>query len=271
MATQITTAIAFNTRYLSVDVGSGTSMPFLFDLGGETLRCVGGGGGTAWECDRGVNNTFPSSHVATTALTEVALVTFAGGSGVPSSAAPTDLPANGNGFGMWANAKAAGDHRAIYARLFFAFASASGEAIRAFATVKDAITAAVGGTVNGLHATLSIQGTGQVSGSGNALRATLGMDASANPGGTLAVIRADTDLGTSAVIPARTAFLATDNLGTPKLDYLLSATNPSTTMFATAGTGANSAAVSTGGVAAKVIKVSIGGVDYWLPLFSSNS
>ncbi len=111
-----------------------------------------------------------------------------------------------------------------------------------------------------------------MSGAGNALRATLETDASVAPGGTLAVIRADTSFGASATVPDSAAFIALDNLGTPKLSRLLSITNPDTTaMFVNAGTGANSAAVSTGGVAAKVLKVSVGGVDYWLPLFSSNS
>ena len=67
------------------------------------------------------------------------------------------------------------------------------------------------------------------------------------------------------------AFISLDNLGTPKPDYMLSVTNPSSAMFANAGTGANSAALAGGGIAAKVLKVAVGGVDYWLPLFSSNS
>ena len=257
-------------RKLAVDTASASEMPFLFELESETLRCTNGGGTLFWDVDRHVNGTRASLHALGATVTEVTPVTVDAAIGASSATAPVDLPANANGIGLWASAKATGDHRTIYARLYAAAAGASGEAVRAFATVITGITAAVGGTLNGLHATLSVAGTGKISGAGQAIRATLGMDASADPGGTLAVIRADTDLGTSAVIPARTAFLATDNLGTPKLDYLLNVTNPSTTMVANAGTGGSSAGVSTGGVAAKVVKVSVAGVDYWLPLFSSN-
>lgn len=271
MATSITAAIGAGDRWLAVNAASTKAVPFYFTIDAEVFACKSGAQTLVWECERGQNGTGAVAHAINSTLIEDVTAIESAASGYTSATAPGDLPATGVGLGLWANAKAAGDHRTIYSRLYFAFASASGEAIRAFGTVLTGITAAVGGTVNGLHATLSIQGTGQVSGSGNAIRATLGMDASANPGGTLAVIRADTDLGTSATVPARTAFLATDNLGTPKLDYLLNITNASTNMVANAGTGANSAAVSTGGVAAKVIKVSVAGVDYWLPLYSSNS
>ena len=271
MATLITTAVSAGEGFIRVDAASTKAQPFPITIDAEVLSVVSGGPTTYWQVLRGQNGTSPSAHAANATVTENVIAIESAASGYSSSTAPATLPTNGVGLGMWASAKASGDHRTFYSRLFFAAASASGEAIRAFGTVLTGITAAVGGTVNGLHSTLSIQGTGQVSGAGNAIRATLAMDASANPGGTLAVIRADTDLGTSATIPARTAFIATDNLGTPKLDYLLNITNASTTMIANAGTGASSAGVITGGVAAKVVKVTVAGVDYWMPLFSSNS
>jgi len=184
----------------------------------------------------------------------------------------TTAVADKNFLGLWTESTAtSGDSRGLYLRHYIKGAGGSGEAIRGYATI-DGVAAAVGGTVNGAHISLKIATGGSVSGAGNALRATLETDASVAPGGTLAVIRADTSFGASATVPDSAAFIALDNLGTPKLSRLLSITNPDTTaMFVNAGTGANSAAVSTGGVAAKVLKVSVGGVDYWLPLFSSNS
>ena len=49
----------------------------------------------------------------------------------------------------------------------------SGETLRAFTRVT-AANAATGGTVNGAHISLSINGSGTISGAGNALRVTLG-------------------------------------------------------------------------------------------------
>ena len=270
MATLITEAVTAGEGYINVDAASVKSQPFPIVIDAEVMSVVSGGPTLIWQVLRGQNGTSASAHALNATLTEAVVAIESAVSGFSSATAPAALPANGVGLGMWAKANASGDHRTIYARLYFALAAASGEAIRAFGTVLTGITAAVGGTVNGLAATLSIQGTGQVSGAGNAIRATLAMDASANPGGTLAVIRADTDFGASATVPARTAFIATDNLGTPKIDYLLNITNASSTMIANAGTGASSAGVTTGGVAAKVVKVTVAGVDYWMPLFSSN-
>jgi hypothetical protein len=58
-----------------------------------------------------------------------------------------------------------------------------------------------------------------------------------------------------------------------KCDYFLEAGASGNTAdwYATAGTGANSAALAGGGIASKVLKVNVMGTDYWIPLFSSNS
>lgn len=195
-------------------------------------------------------------------------------SGMGTSASPvTTASANKNFLGYWVESTAtSGDARGEYVRLYISGAGGAGEAGRFYTTVNN-VTAAVGGTVNGAHVSLNVTGaSGKISGSANALRATL--DFAATPttvGGTVNVARFDTNIATGPTIPAGTAFIAVDNLGAQKLDYLLNVTNPSTAMFANAGTGAQSAAVTTGGVAAKVLKVIVGGVDYWLPLFSSNS
>ena len=83
-----------------------------------------------------------------------------------------------------------GDTRLSYARLTFT-STGSGETIRALTRVTGA-GGATGGTINGAHISLSINGSGTISGAGNALRATLG-GSSTNPGGTIAAIQADSD------------------------------------------------------------------------------
>lgn len=193
------------------------------------------------------------------------------GSGL-STDPTTTATANKNFLGYWLESTAtSGDCRGQYLRLYIAGAGGSGEAFRAYTTVSN-VTAATGGTVNGAHISLSVTGaSGKISGAANALRATLDFDTTPTTiGGTCAVARFDTNIATGPTIPARTAFLALDNAGTQKLDYALAITNPSTAMFAAAGTGANSAALAGGGIAAKVIKVHVDGTDYWIPLFSSN-
>ncbi len=276
MATQITAAIVPGDHFIAVDAASSTPMPFLFEIGTEKLRCVSGGATLVWECDRHVYGTIAQAHAATAAITEIVPVTTAASStpGATGSS-PTDVATTATPDvkfdGLWtASTATSGDSRNLYRRHYFRGAGGSGEAIRGYGTV-DGVQAAVGGTVNGAHLSLLIGTGGSVSGAGNAVRATLETDASVHPGGTLAVLRLDTNLGTSSVLPATAAFLAVDNLTAVKLDLFAMFTNPSTTMIASAGTGAQSAGVSTGGVASKAVKVTVDGVAYWLPLFSSNS
>lgn len=266
--TLTTAAIGPRDRWLLVDTASTSDTPFLFTLDAETLRCTGGGGTLLWEVERHVNGTRAVAHASGSTVSEVAPITASATVSGTSSSAPVDLPANANAIGLWANAKASGDHRAIYARLYFAAAGASGEAMRAYGTVSGVAAA---GTVNGLHASLIVKTGGSVSGAGHAIRGTFESDASVAVGGTCSVLHLDTSFGASATPSPGMAFISLDNLGTPKPDYMLAITNASAAMVANAGTGANSAAVSTGGVAAKVIKVSVAGVDYWIPLFSSNA
>jgi len=83
-----------------------------------------------------------------------------------------------------------GDVRLNYSRLDFT-STGSGETFRALTRVTGA-GAATGGTVNGAHISLSINGSGTISGAGNALRVTLG-GSSTNPGGTIAAIQCDSD------------------------------------------------------------------------------
>lgn len=83
-----------------------------------------------------------------------------------------------------------GDVRLNYSRLDLT-STGSGETLRAFTRVTG-VNAATGGTVNGAHISLSINGSGTVSGAGNALRVTLG-GTSTNPGGTIAALQLDSD------------------------------------------------------------------------------
>lgn len=88
-----------------------------------------------------------------------------------------------------------GDTRNMYLKTVFT-STGSGETLRAYtALATGAGAVAPGGTVNGAHITLDVDGTATVSGAGNALRATLG-GTSTNPGGTLAAIQVDSNFAT---------------------------------------------------------------------------
>jgi hypothetical protein len=105
---------------------------------------------------------------------------------------------------------ATGDTRLTYERLTFT-STGSGETFRALTQVTGA-GAATGGTVNGAHISLSINGSGTVSGAGNALRATLG-GSSTNPGGTLAAIQADSNFASGGTW-TNASFIRFTNSGT---------------------------------------------------------
>ena len=83
-----------------------------------------------------------------------------------------------------------GDVRLNYSRLTFT-STGSGETAR-FLTRVTGANGATGGTINGAHISLSINGSGTISGAGNALRLTLG-GSSTNPGGTIAALQLDSD------------------------------------------------------------------------------
>jgi len=83
-----------------------------------------------------------------------------------------------------------GDVRLSYNRLEFT-STGSGETFRALTRVTGA-NGATGGTINGAHISLSINGSGTISGAGNALRVTLG-GSSTNPGGTISSLQVDSD------------------------------------------------------------------------------
>jgi hypothetical protein len=103
-----------------------------------------------------------------------------------------------------------GDTRLSYQRLAFT-STGSGETYRALTQVTGA-NAATGGTVNGAHISLSINGSGTISGAGNALRATLG-GTSTNPGGTIAAIQADSNFASGGTW-TNASFIRFTNSGT---------------------------------------------------------
>jgi hypothetical protein len=145
-----------------------------------------------------------------------------------------------------------GDTRLVYDKLTFT-AAGSGETLRAFSAVTTG-TAAVGGTVNGAHISLEVNGSGAISGAGNAIRATLGGSA-ASPGGTLAAIQLDSAFAAGVTLPAITAFLRVTDTNTTKIPNLLSLPAPSAGTIFSAKT---SAAVS------HVIKINAAGTTYYI-------
>jgi hypothetical protein len=124
---------------------------------------------------------------------------------------------------------ATGDTRLSYQRLAFT-STGSGETYRALTQVTGA-GAATGGTVNGAHISLSINGSGTISGAGNALRATLG-GTSTNPGGTLAAIQLDSNFGAGVTLAATSSFMRVTDSGTVKVGSLFNLPAPaSDTIF----------------------------------------
>lgn len=94
------------------------------------------------------------------------------GCGTTTTPASTST-ANKNFLGYWTETTASsGDCRGMYLRTYFGGAG-SGEASRIYATINYAGAAAVGGTINGEHVTLSINSGSTVSGQASAARFTL--------------------------------------------------------------------------------------------------
>lgn len=155
--------------------------------------------------------------------------------GSGTSAAPTTTStANKNFLGYWVKSSAAtGDARGMYLRLYLSGAG-GGEALRAYATA-DGTGVATGGTINGIHASLSINASKTISGAGNAIRATL--DAAADTrtlSGTLAAIQLDSNIAAGNTVPATAAFLRVTDTGAVALGRLLNIPAPSnSTIFAT--------------------------------------
>ena len=103
-----------------------------------------------------------------------------------------------------------GDVRLNYSRLTFT-STGSGETAR-FLTRVTGANGATGGTINGAHISLSINGSGTISGAGNALRVTLG-GSSTNPGGTIAALQLDSDFASGGTW-TNSSYIRCTNSGT---------------------------------------------------------
>jgi hypothetical protein len=148
-----------------------------------------------------------------------------------------------------------GDTRLTYERLTFT-STGSGETFRALTQVTGA-GAATGGTVNGAHISLSINGSGTISGAGNALRATLG-GTSTNPGGTIAAIQADSNFASGGTW-TNASFIRFTNSGAGTVANLFNV--PSTMITAnTQGAATNSLKI-----------VDSAGTAYYIMLTTTNS
>jgi hypothetical protein len=107
----------------------------------------------------------------------------------------------------------------MYARLYLNGA-AGGEAIRAFATASTT-NVATGGTMNGIHATASVNASSSISGAANAARLTLGAAAEARTlGGALAAVQLDSDIGTGNTLPTIHGFIRVTDSGAVRLSNL---------------------------------------------------
>lgn len=155
--------------------------------------------------------------------------------GAGSAAAPEETAsADKNFLGYWVQSSAAsGDARGVYLRLYLTGAG-GGEAGRFFATAA-AANVATGGTINGVHTSLSIAASSSVSGAGNALRATLSAAAESRTlSGTLAAIQADSDIATGNTLPTNNSFIRFTDTGAVRLSNLFQVQAPSNgTLFAT--------------------------------------
>lgn len=168
---------------------------------------------------------------ATAGATTAALLAGGGTSATPCATSTADK----NFLGFWTKTTAtSGDSRGLYLRTYFSGAGVSGEAARIFGTV-DNVTAAVGGTVNGAHISLSITGaSGAVSGQGFAARLTLGADAQTRTlNANVAVLNLDSDIATGNTVPADLAFARVTDTGAVRIGSLLKMPNISNgTIFA---------------------------------------
>ena len=170
-----------------------------------------------------------------------------------SATSPITVTTAGNissSYGIASNTT--GDVRLSYNRLAFT-STGSGETIRALTQVTGA-NAATGGTVNGAHLSLSVNGIGTISGAGNALRVTLG-GTSTNPGGTISALQLDSDFATGGTW-SNASYLRLTNSGTGEVGNFAQ-------MPAVSATGVFRVKVGSP-VVSHTIPVTSGGVTYYI-------
>lgn len=154
-----------------------------------------------------------------------------------TSAAPVSVTTSGNISSSYGTTSATtGDTRLVYERLTFT-STGSGETFRAFSIVTGA-GAAAGGTINGAHISLSVNGSGTISGAANALRTTLG-GTSTNPGGTIASIQCDSNFASGGTW-TNASFIRFTNSGTGTVANLL---NVPTAMVETVSAGTHTKSI----------------------------
>ncbi len=152
---------------------------------------------------------------------------FFGGSaavvlGGGTSAAPIKTAtADKNFLGFWTQSDAtSGDSRGAYLRHYINGAG-SGEALRAYATVNYAGAAAVGGTVNGAHVTLSVNSGATISGQGSAARFTLDYaTATRTTDANVSCLLLCSNIGANNTVHAGNAFIRVVNDGSVTLGKL---------------------------------------------------
>lgn len=170
-----------------------------------------------------------------------------------TSADPIAVTTAGNVTSSYATASnTTGDVRLSYSRLEFT-STGSGETGRWLTRVTGA-NGATGGTINGGHISLSINGSGTISGAGNALRVTLG-GSSTNPGGTIAALQLDSDFASGGTW-SNASFLRVTNTGTGEIGTFA-------VMPAVSATGVFRAAVGSPTVT-HTIPVKSGGTTYYI-------
>lgn len=155
------------------------------------------------------------------------------GMGVSGTPIPDAGVANKNLFAMFTKTTAAsGDNRAVYWKHTFSGAT-GGEVLRPVASV-ETTNVATGGTVNGIHTTLSVATSSSVSGAGNAIRATLeAASATRTLGGTCAALQLDSNIGANNTVPSSWSFVRVTNSGSVRLANLFDIPAPANgTMFA---------------------------------------
>lgn len=143
-----------------------------------------------------------------------------GGIGLSGYPVSDDGIADKNWIGMFTKTTAAtGDNRGVYWRHTFEGAG-GGEVLRPVAKVNTS-NVATGGTVNGIHTTLSVATSSSVSGAGNAIRATLEAAAATRTlSGTCAALQLDSNIGANNTVPSSWSFIRVTDSGSVKVGKL---------------------------------------------------
>jgi hypothetical protein len=134
------------------------------------------------------------------------------------------------------------DARIIYARLH-QFGTGGGEAVRAYAFANNA-AAATGGTLNGIHASMSVATSSAINGAGNAVRATLeAAAASRTLGGTCAALQLDSNIGANNTVPATWSFIRVTKSGAVDMPLFMDIADDQILAAAASGAAASALAV----------------------------